>query len=75
MKDLNYEKLQDDDYKLHDLIKDKYERKKYCDAKKTDPMKLIMQGKLPKTADDSFRDVEEDVCSRYLFIKYLIKKQ
>lgn len=66
MKDLNYEKLQNDDYKLNDLIKDKYERKRFCDAKKTDPMTLIIQGKSPKNADDSFRDVEEDdVDSRY----------
>lgn len=57
---MNYEKLQNDDYKLQDLIKDKYERKKFCDQKKTDPMTLIIKGKSPKKDDDSFRDVEED---------------
>jgi len=50
---------------LNDLIKDKYERKKYCDSKKTDPMSLIIQGKTPVINDNSFIDVEEnDVDSR-----------
>lgn len=57
---MNYEKLQNDDYKLNDLIKDKYERKKYCDTKKTDPMVLIAQGKSPVVNDNSFRDIEEN---------------
>ena len=68
MKDLNYEKIQNDDYKLDDLIKDKYERKKFCDSKKSDPMTLIIQGKSPQKDEDSFREVEEDcVDSRYIF--------
>ena len=61
---------------MHDLIHDKYERKKYCDPKKTDPMTLIAQGKLPNKADDSFRDVEEDDSnSRYLFFSRLCKRE
>jgi len=61
LKELNYEKLQNDDYKLNDLIKDKYERKKYCDIKETDPMTLIIQGKsIKENKDNSFRDVEEN---------------
>lgn len=73
LKDLNYEKIQNDDYKLHDLIKDKYERKKYCDPKKTDPMTLIVQGKTLQKADDSFRDVEEDFVASRCFFVYFIK--
>jgi len=70
LKDLNYEKVQNDDYILNDLIQDKYERKKYCDQKKKDPMTLIIKGKSLKKDDDSFRDVKEDeVNSRYLIIK------
>jgi len=61
LKDLNYEKIQNDDYKLNDLIRDKYERKKYCDIKKTDPMTLIIQGKTIETINDAnFKDASEN---------------
>jgi len=68
LKDLNYEKLQNDDYKLNDLIRDKYEMKKYCDMKKTDPMTLIIQGKtLEDNNNRNLKNVSEnDVNSRLI---------
>lgn len=58
MKDLNIEKIQNDDYKLQELIKDKYERKKFCDSKNSDPISLIIQGKSPVAVVQ--KEVEEE---------------
>jgi hypothetical protein len=44
---MNYEKLQNDEYRLFDFIKDKYERRRYA-AKGKDPMALIYDGKEPE---------------------------
>ncbi len=61
MPEQNFEKLQNDEYRLFDLVKDKYERKRWC-GKGKDPMTLIYEGKEPevqleekkrKTSDDS----------------------
>lgn len=42
--DFDFEKLKKDDYRLQDFIRDKYERRRYTDIKKVDPMTLITQG-------------------------------
>lgn len=46
-KDVDYEKLQNDEYKLLDFIRDKYDRKRYI-PKGKDPMSLIYEGKEPE---------------------------
>ena len=48
MKDEDFERLRNDDYKLFDFIKDKYERKRWC-RKGKDPMTLVYEGKEPET--------------------------
>ncbi len=45
--DMNFEKLQNDEYKLLDFIRDKYERRRYA-AKGKDPMALVYEGKDPE---------------------------
>jgi hypothetical protein len=47
LKDYDIKSLQNDDTKLFDFIKDKYERRRYC-AKGKDPMTLIIEGKDPE---------------------------
>ena len=44
MKDQDWEKVQNDDYKLQNLIKDKYEFKSFAEKGK-DPMTMIIAGK------------------------------
>ena len=60
MKENNFEKLQNDDYKLHDFIKDKYERKKFCDTKNENPMVLIIQGKSPTKSNIKDKIIDKD---------------
>ena len=60
MKAQDWEKVQNDDYKLQNLIQDKYERKKFTEAKSKDPMSLIIAGKEPKRKvkeEDEFFEV------------------
>jgi hypothetical protein len=64
MKDQDWEKVQNDDYKLQNLIKDKYERKRYTDKGK-DPMTLIISGKeVKRKAKEEDDDEFEEVNSR-----------
>lgn len=46
LKEMDYSKLQDDDYLLNEFIRDKYERKRYS-AKGKHPMEYIKEGKEP----------------------------
>jgi hypothetical protein len=45
LKDFSFEKLQNDDYKLNEFIKDKYVKRKWTKKKTEDPATLINQGK------------------------------
>ena len=64
MKDQDWEKVQNDDYKLQNLIKDKYERKRYTEKGK-DPMTLIIAGKeVKRKAKEEDEDEFEEVNSR-----------
>lgn len=62
MKDFDFEKIQNDDCRLQDFIKDKYVRKKWANTKKTDPMTLIYEGKDPEE-DQSPKNKPEDSSS------------
>ena len=44
MDNLDFVKLQNDEYRLLDFIRDKYERKRYA-PKGKDPMTLVIEGK------------------------------
>jgi hypothetical protein len=65
LKDKEFEKLQNDDRRLHDFIRDKYEMRRFA-PKGKDPMTLIYEGKEPNiikketNSDDSFQDVNSD---------------
>ncbi len=49
LKNFDFKKIQNDNYKLVEFIRDKYEHKKWVDPKKkVDPMTLIIQGKIKK---------------------------
>ena len=48
--EMNFEKLQNDENRLYDFIKDKYERKRYV-PKGKDPMTLIYEGKEPEVVE------------------------
>jgi hypothetical protein len=63
MKDQDWEKVQNDDYKLQSLIKDKYEYKRYTEKGK-DPMSLIIAGKEVKRKAKEEEEFTE-VNSRY----------
>ncbi len=54
--EMPFEKLQNDDYRLFDFVRDKYERRRYA-KKGKDPMTLIYEGKEPEVAEE----VEEEV--------------
>ena len=43
-KDFDFEAIRNNDYRLQDFIRDKYERKRYINSKKEDPMSLVIQG-------------------------------
>ena len=45
LKEFNFEKLQSDDYKLNEFIKDKYVKRQWARKGKEDPASLIAQGK------------------------------
>jgi hypothetical protein len=44
LKEIDYQKLQNDENALQDFIRDKYERRRYA-KKGKDPMALIFEGK------------------------------
>ena len=57
--DMNFEKLQSDENKLLDFIRDKYERKRYA-AKGKDPMALVYEGKDPEVNNEKKHKKESD---------------
>ncbi len=57
--EMNFEKLQNDEYKLLDFIRDKYERKRYA-AKGKDPMTLVYEGKEPEGNNEKKQKKESD---------------
>lgn len=64
LKEIDYEKLQNDDTRLQEFIRDKYERRRYSNKGK-DPMTLIYEGKEPNTnkeenSDNSFHEIASD---------------
>ena len=49
LKNFDFKKIQNDNYRLVEFIRDKYEHKKWVDpSKKADPMTLIIKGKMKK---------------------------
>jgi hypothetical protein len=63
LKNMNHQKIQDDENALTDFIRDKYERRRYAPSKKKDPMALIYEGKDPqpvKKEEEEFVEVKED---------------
>ena len=49
LKKFDFKKIQNDNYRLVEFIRDKYEHKKWVDPKKkVDPMTLIIKGKIKK---------------------------
>jgi hypothetical protein len=55
-----FEKLQNDDYRLFDFIRDKYERKRYA-KKGKDPMTLIYEGKEIDETQEKVQSEEEEI--------------
>ena len=55
---MDFEKLQNDDNRLQDFIRDKYDRKRYINTKVKDPMSLIKEGKNPEGKQEE--DEEEE---------------
>ena len=62
LKKFDFKSIQNDNYKLINFIRDKYENKKWADRKHKDPMTLIIQGKFkaPKKAKEEENDEEEE---------------
>ena len=54
LKDFDFKSIQNDNYRLQDFIRDKYERKKWINKKKKDPMTLIIE------KEDEDDEEEED---------------
>ena len=67
LKKFDFKKIQNDNYRLVEFIRDKYEHKKWVDPKKKiDPMSLIIKGKIKKykklfceDEDDEEEEAEE----------------
>ena len=62
LKKFDFKSIQNDNYKLINFIRDKYEYKKWANKKKKDPMTLIMQGKfkIKKKVEESDNEEEND---------------
>ena len=67
LKKFDFKKIQNDNYRLVEFIRDKYEHKKWVDPKKkVDPMTLIIKGKIKKykklfcEGEDSEEEEEEE---------------
>jgi stromal membrane-associated protein len=58
LKDMNFEKIRDDDNRLQDFIRDKYDRKRYVNSKKRDPMSLIVEGLVDDNNQDEVKNDE-----------------
>ena len=44
LKNFDYTKIRENDYRLQDFIRDKYEFKRWCNKNVPDPMSLVLQG-------------------------------
>jgi len=62
LKHFDFKSIQNDMYKLIDFIRDKYERKKWINKKKKDPMTLIIKGEFEDedNNDDDNENNEDD---------------
>ena len=59
LKKFNFKAIQNDNYKLIQFIRDKYEYKKWVDKKRKDPMTLIIQGKFKNEEDEEENSDDE----------------
>ena len=59
LKHFDFKNIQNDNYKLIQFIRDKYEFKKWVNKKKKDPMTLIIEGKF-KNKEEEESEEEED---------------
>ena len=60
LKNFDFKKIQKDNYLCQDFIRDKYERKKWVNKKKKDPMSLIIAGKFKGDSSDEDEENEEN---------------
>ena len=60
LKNFDFKKIQKDNYLCQDFIRDKYERKKWINKKKKDPMSLIIAGKFKGDSSDEDEENEEN---------------
>ena len=50
---MDYEKIRNDENRLQDFIRDKYDRKRWINSKKRDPMSLIISGETVDQGENS----------------------
>ena len=60
LKNFDFKKIQKDNYLCQDFIRDKYERKKWINKKKKDPMSLIIAGKFKNDSSDEEENENEE---------------
>ncbi len=60
LKNFDFKKIQKDNYLCQDFIRDKYERKKWVNKKKKDPMSLIIAGKFKGDSSDEDEENDDD---------------
>ena len=60
LKKFDFKSIQNDNYKLINFIRDKYEYKKWVNKKTKDPMTLIIQGKFKNKEEDDESDEDND---------------
>lgn len=60
LKNFDFKSIQNDNYRLQDFIRDKYERKKWINKKEKDPMTLIIEGEEDSDDDDDDENEEEE---------------
>ena len=60
LKNFDFKSIQNDNYKLIQFIRDKYEYKKWIDKKRKDPMTLIIQGKFKNNEDEEEENSDND---------------
>ena len=60
LKNFDFKKIQKDNYLCQDFIRNKYEKKKWVNKKKKDPMSLIIAGKFKGDSDNEENEEEED---------------
>ena len=75
LKNFDFKKIQKDNYLCQDFIRDKYERKKWVNKKKKDPMSLIIAGKFKGDSSDEDEEMKKVMMMMKIMIVIIIKKR